>query len=57
MANDVAKYQSKVEAAGRAYDDLNGKIKDEMMATKETHDELIETMLITFVTAQACILC
>jgi hypothetical protein len=52
VTNDIAKYQNKVEAAGKAYDDLNGKIKDEMIATKETHDDLIETMLITFVTAQ-----
>jgi hypothetical protein len=27
-----------------------------MIATKETHDDVIETMLITFVTAQARVL-
>jgi hypothetical protein len=48
----IIKYQNKVKAAATEYDSLNERLKWEMIATKETHDDLIEAMLITFVTAQ-----
>ncbi len=52
----MIKYTNKVEAAGKEYDALNEKIKNDMITTKETHDDLIETMLVTFVCAQVCCL-
>ena len=53
---EISHFQAKVQAGGKEYDELNEKIKRDMIATKITHDEVIETMLVTFVTAQVSVL-
>lgn len=52
LNKEISHFQAKVQAGGKEYDELNEKIKRDMIATKITHDEVIETMLVTFVTAQ-----
>jgi hypothetical protein len=54
LQQEVRKYTVKMANAEQDYNRVNDELKNKMMAAKRTHDELIESVLLTFVSAQVC---
>jgi hypothetical protein len=49
---EIQRFEAKVQVAGETYHNENTKTKLDIINSKERHDELIDTFLITMVTAQ-----
>ena len=49
---EIQKFEAKVQTAGDAYRTENKKTIDDILFSKEKHDELIDSYLLTVVVAQ-----
>jgi hypothetical protein len=50
--SEIQRFESKVQTAGETYTNENIKCKQDIINSKEKHDELLEDFLITIITAQ-----
>ena len=51
--NEVTRYEAKVDTSRMGYNDSNQLAKESIEAARSTHDELIDSLLITTVVCQA----